>query len=457
MERRFESRREEVLADCHVPPAVFNGMMERLVNFAVPFVERLCRPEQREHAQTYLQGLLSDLQRKNAEAIAYRHDEDRQGLQTFIGTAPWEHQPLLDELARQVGRELGEPDGILVLDPSAFAKKGEHSVGVARQWCGRLGKQENCQVGVFLGYVSRKEHALVDMRLYLPEEWTKDRPRCKAAGVPRKEMRFRTRHELALEMLQSKGPLLPHAWIAGDDEMGRPAWFRRELADRGERYLLAVPSNTTIRDLEAEPPAYSGHGRRPKVPFQQLGKWCESLPASAWTKLEVRDATKGPIEVEIVRRRVRAKIDRKIGPEETLVVIRSLDEEKQVKTDYHLSCVSPETSLAEFARVANAEHRIEECIKRGKSEAGMAQYQARNWRGWHHHITLCLIAVWFLLCEARRGKKMDAGDYRAASSPTLRADPARRLPLRHARSDSPPMRAVARAQQACRSRSPQRT
>ena len=437
MERRFDSRREEVLAECRVSPAVFNGMMERLVNFAAPFVERLCRPEQREHARTYLQGLLSDLRRKNAEAIAYRHDEDRQGLQTFIGTAPWNHQPLLDELARQVGQELGEPDGILVFDPSAFAKKGKHSVGVARQWCGRLGKQENCQVGVFLGYVSGKEHGLVDMRLYLPKEWTKDRPRLRAAGVPRQERRFRTRHELALEMLQSKGPLLPHAWIAGDDEMGRPAWFRRKLADRGERYLLAVPSNTTIRDLEAEPPAYRGHGRRPKVPFQQLGKWCESLPANAWTRLKVRDGTKGPIEVEIVCRRVRAKIDRKVGPEETLVVIRSLDEEQQVKTDYHLSSASAETPLVEFARVANGEHRIEECIKRGKSETGMAQYQARNWRGWHHHITLCLIAAWFLLCETRRGKKMDAGDHRAASSSTLRADPARRLPLRHASSDSP--------------------
>jgi SRSO17 transposase len=454
MDRRFESRREEVLAECHVPPAVFNGMMERLVNFAVPFVEHLVRPEQREHTQTYLQGLLSDLQRKNAEAIAYRHDEDRQGLQTFIGTASWEHRPLLDELARQVAGELGEPDGILVFDPSAFAKKGNRSVGVARQWCGRLGKQENCQVGVFLGYVSRMEHALVDMRLYLPEEWTKDRPRCKAAGVSRTEMRFRTRHELALEMLESKGPLLPHAWITGDDEMGRPAWFRRELADRNECYLLAVPSNTTIRDLEAESPAYGGHGRRPKVPFQQLGKWCDSLPAIAWTKLEVRDAAKGPIAVEIVRRRVLAKIERKVGPEETLVVIRSLDEQQGVKTDYYLSCASQETPLAEFARVANAEHRIEECIKRGKSEAGMAQYQARNWLGWHHHITLCLIAVWFLLREARRGKKMDAGDHRATSSATIRANPPRRLRLRHAHSDSRRMRAVAGAQQACRSRSP---
>ena len=449
MERRFESRREEVLADCHVPPAVFNGMMERLVNFATPFVERLCRPEQREHAQTYLQGLLSDLQRKNAEAIAYRHDEDRQGLQTFIGTAPWDHRPLLDELASQVARELGEPDGVLVFDPSAFAKKGKHSVGVARQWCGRLGKKENCQVGVFLGYVSRKEHALVDMRLYLPVEWTKARRRCKAAGVPREEMHLRTRHELALEMLDSKGQVLPHAWIAGDDEMGRPAHFRGELANRGERYLLAVPSNTTVRDLEAEPPAYSGRGQPPKPPFQQVRKWCDSLPLSVWMRLEVRDAEKGPLEVEIVKRRVLAKLDGTIGPEETLVVIRSYDEERKVKTDYYLSNAPAETPLAEFARVANAEHRVEECIKRAKSEAGMGQYQVRNWRGWHHHITLSLIATWFLLCEAGRGKKMDAGDHDPPNPPALRTNSARRLGLRHARPDSSRMPAMAGTQRAC--------
>ena len=266
-----------------------------------------------------------------------------------------------------------------------------------------------------------------------------------------------TRHALALEMLRSNGPLLPHGWITGDDEMGRPAWFRRELAESSERYLLAVPSNTTIRDLEAEPPAYRGRGRRPKVAFQQVAKWCESLPAGAWTKVQVRDGAKRPVEVEIVQRRVRAKIDRKVGPEETLVVIRSLDEEKKVKTDYHLSDAPPETPLAEFARVANAEHRIEECIKRCKSEAGMAQYQVRNWRGWHHHVTLCLIASWFLLCETHRGKKMDAGDHGAASPPTVRPDPSRRLRLRYAGSDSPRMQAVAGTQRACQPRSSQRT
>ncbi len=458
MERRFGEPRGEVRTDCKVPPAVFNGMTERLVKFAAPFVERLCRPEQREHAHRYLQGLLSDLQQKNAERIAYRYDEDRLGLQNFIGTSPWDHRPLLDELVCQVGRQLGKPNGVLVFDPSAFAKKGKHSVGVARQWCGRLGKKENCQVGVFLGYVSEEEHVLLDTRLYLPEEWTKDRARCKAAGVPREEMRMRTRHELALEMLEAKGPLLPHAWIAGDDEMGRPAWFRRELAGRGERYLLAVPSNTTVRDLEADPPAYGGRGQPPKRPFQQVRKWCESLPAGAWTSVPVREGAKGPIEVEIVQRRVVAKIEGKVGPEETLVVIHRLDEEQNVQTDYYLSNAPPDTPLAEFARVANAEHRIEECIKRAKSEAGMAQYQVRHWLGWHHHITLCLIATWFLVCETRRGKKMDASDHRSPSPPEVCPDSSRRVRLRHAPAYPARMRALVGTQQACRRlSSPRRT
>ena len=165
---------------------------------------------------------------------------------------------------------------MIVFDPSAFAKKGTKSVGVARQWCGRLGKVENCQVGVYMAYVSRIEHALVNVRLFLPEEWAKDRARRSEAGVPR-EVRFQTRHELALEMLAESGSVLPHAWVAGDDEMGRPEWFRRDLRDRGERYLLAVPSNTLIRDQEVAPPEYSGRGRHPKNPFMRVDVWAERL------------------------------------------------------------------------------------------------------------------------------------------------------------------------------------
>src|SRR5262249_28472601 len=155
------------------------------------------------------------------------------------------HRPLIHELARQVGRELGTPEGVLVFDPSGFAKKGTASVGVQRQWLGRLGKVDNGQVGIFMGYATPHAHALVDVRLFVPQSWAKDRTRRKRCGIP-KSVRYRTRHELALEMLQETGPLLPHGWITGDDEMGRSSRFRAELRRRGERYVLAVPSNTTV-------------------------------------------------------------------------------------------------------------------------------------------------------------------------------------------------------------------
>ena len=387
----------------------YEGLLERLETFVEPFAEALGEPEQRQHAAEYMTGLLSKLEHKTGEGIAYLHDQERQGIQKFIGQCLGTIEPLLATLAGQVGAELGEPDGVIVFDPSAFAKKGTKSVGVARQWCGRLGKVENCQVGIYMAYVSRKEHALVNIRLYLPEEWTKDRARRKAAGVP-KEIKFRTRHELALEMLDERGAVLPHAWVAGDDEMGRPAGFRQELRDRGERYLLAVPSNTLIRDLEAPPPEYSGRGRHPKNPFMRVDRWCAALPEDAWTRIEVRDGEKGPLVVEVVKRRVQARTATGgTGPEELLFITRERQADGTFKHDYYLSNADPETPLTELARVAKAEHRIEECLKRAKGEAGLADYQVRNWIAWHHHQTLSLLAAWFLNQETRRGKNPDPG------------------------------------------------
>lgn len=432
MERRFELRKEELLAGCQVGPEVFAGMMRRLETFAEPFVAALPSPESRQHGRTYLSGLLSDVDRKNTESIAYRHDVDRQVLQRFVGYSSWDYRPLLEELTKQVARALGEPDAVIVFDPSGFPKRGTESVGVKRQWCGRLGKTENCQVGIYMGYVARCEHVLVDMRLYLPREWAQDRTRRKKCGVP-KHVRYQTRHQLALEMLAERGGRLPHAWVAGDDEMGRPAWFRRELNERGERYLLAVPSNLTIRDLEVSPPPYRGRGQRPKAPFQQIEAWCLALPEAAWTRIVVRDAEKGPIEVEAVSRRVESKIDRRVvGFEETLFVTRCRAEDGTLTHDYHLSNAPGETPLGEFARVANAEHRIEHCLQRGKGEAGLADYQTRSWIGWHHHQTLSLIAVWFLVQETRRGKKIHVGPDASAGPRRPGLDPASRLPLRHA-------------------------
>jgi SRSO17 transposase len=409
MDRRYAARRDRLLADAEVDPQLLRGVLPRLEALLEPFVGLLQRSEQGQHARTYVTGLLSELDYKNVESIAYLHDQEREPLQGFIGQSPWDHRPWFTELARQVGEHLGDPEAVLVLDPSAFAKKGTHSVGVQRQWCGRLGKLENCQVGVYLGYVGAHEHTLVDARLYLPKEWTKDRARCKRAGVPR-AVRFQTRHELALEMLDEHGPLLPHAWVAGDDAMGRSSRFRRALAERQERYLLAVPSTTLVRDLAAAPPPYGGRGRRPQVPFQRMDQWCAALPAAAWTELTVRDAEKGPLVVQVVKARVQAKTEtRQVGPEEVMVLVRARQPDGSWKQDYHLSNAPLTTPGEELARVANAEHRIEECLQRAKGEAGLADYEVRTWRGWYHHQALALTATWFLTLEARRGKKMDPG------------------------------------------------
>jgi SRSO17 transposase len=435
MERRFELRKEAMLAECEVAPQVFRGAIKRLAKFVEPFAGLLAQPAQRQHTIDYMAGLVSDLKRKNVESIAYRHDQDRRNLQHFIGCAQWDHRPLIMELGRQVGQELGEDDGVIVFDPSASPKQGKKSVGVARQWCGRLGKVDNCQVAVYMGYVSRKDHALVNMRLYLPKEWANDRKRRKAAGVP-KGVRFQTRHRQALDMLDEQGHLLPHAWIGGDDEMGRNAYFRRDLNDRGKRYFLAVPCDMLIRDLEAEPPPYQGRGALPKVPFQRVDQWRDSLSVDAWTRIKVRDGEKGPLDVDVARCRVQTKIgQRRMKYEETLVIIRSFDEEGVTKYDFYFSNAPEDTPAKEFARVALATHRIEEAIKRSKSEAGLSDYEVRNWPGWHHHQALSLIATWFLVRESHRGKKMDPGHYRPADTRWRSNAPSRCLPLRHADQD----------------------
>lgn len=431
-EREFQARKAAVLAECELAPQVFADVVPRLEEFMKPFVASLARKEQVGHALTFVQGLVSDMDHRNTESIAYRFGQGRMPLQWFIGVSKWDVQPLREELSGQIARELGDSEGVLVFDPSSFPKSGRASVGVARQWCGRLGKIENCQVAVYLGYVSRHEHTLVDTRLYLPKEWTQDKARMKKAGVP-KGTKYRTRHRLALEMLDQHGANLPHRWIAGDDEMGRPYWFRRDLQQRNEQYLLAVPSNTLIRDLEVEPPTGSGKGRPPNRPWVRVDTWLAAQPATAWTKLDVRDGAKGPLIVESLKRRVAARTDkRQQAPDEVLVIIRYKDRDDQrvVKTDYYFSNASPQTPLLEFARVAKAEHRIEECLQRCKSEAGLGDYEVRNWVGWHHHQTLSLIATWFLVSETRRGKKMDPRDYASTDPGRHLPNPAPRVPMR---------------------------
>jgi SRSO17 transposase len=420
MEARYALRKTQLLAECQIAPEIFEQVIPRLDTFMKPFVKIFQGQAAAQHAQTYVCGLLSNIERKNIESIAYRFGQSRLPLQSFIGWDEWDDAPLRDALRGQVKTHLGQGDGVLVFDPSGFPTSGRESVGVARQWCGRLGKVDNCQVAIYLGYVSRKGHTLVDTRLYLPKEWTKDQARLDKAGVPKASRAYRTRHQLALEMLEKNSSALPHRWIAGDDEMGRPYWFRRRLAGLGEQYLLAVPSNTAIRDLETAPPASSGRGRRPQRPWQSVEAWGQSLDDQAWDRIDVRDGSKGPLVVEAVKRRVVSRTHRRQqGDQETLVVLRYRDRDQAqvVKVDYYLSNAAPETPLGEFARVAKAEHRIEECLQRSKSEAGLADYEVRHWTGWQHHQTLSLLATWFLVRETQRGKKMDPCDHLAPDSP----------------------------------------
>lgn len=434
MEARYARRKNELLQDCQVAPDIFDQIIPRLQRFMEPFVSSLSGQAPPQHARTYVSGLLSDVERKNVESIAYHFGQDRLGLQGFIGWDDWDDTPMRQELLRQVGQQLGQGDGVLVFDPSAFPKSGRESVGVARQWCGRLGKVDNCQVAIYLGYVSRKGHTLVDQRLFLPKDWTRDKARLKRAGVPKERRGYRTRHQLALEMLAQDGPWLPHRWLAGDDEMGRPYWFRRRLRELDERYLLAVPSNTQVRDLEIPEPEYSGTGRRPKRPWQSVSEWASGLGDERWKRLEVRDGSKGPLVVEAVKCRVVSRTHRRQqGDEELLLVIRYLDRDEQevVKVDYYLSNAPAATGLCELARVAKAAHRIEECLQRSKSEAGLADYEVRHWMGWQHHQTLSLLATWFLERETQRGKKMDPGNHITADSSGHCDDLARGVSAQH--------------------------
>jgi SRSO17 transposase len=419
-------RQEELLSDCVVSPDVFNHVVDRLRDFVVPYQQALATEAGKRNVHLYLEGLLSHLPRKNAEEIAALVDVERLVMQDFIGTAPWDHRPLVKVLVGEVVNRLGEPDGIIAFDPSSFPKRGTHSVGVKRQWCGHRGKVDNCQVGVYMGYVSRDDHALLDFRLSLPQDWARDQQRRQACHVP-EDVSYRTRHDQCLEMLDMWKDQVPHGWVTGDDELGRHTQFRGELRQRGEHYVLGVPCHTTVRDLEVPWPAYQGRGRRPKAPWQSVSAWRQALTSDAWTRLTVRDGEKGPVGIEMITRRVQTRLQRKrTGPEEWLVVTRrplADDRTSEGKSSpdateqddryrYYLTPTAvsgmerEEPSLAELARVIKAGLCIEASFKRGKGEAGMDEYQVRTWQGWHHHMALSLISVWFLIGETHLGQQV---------------------------------------------------
>jgi len=389
-----------LLGDANVAPEAVQGCADRLTAFLQRYLPKFQRAEQRGNAAVVIRGLLGGLERKTCEPIAGDAGLPRKPIQFFVGAGKWNDEAVMTELRKHVREEFAEPDGVVVIDGSAFPKKGTDSCGVARQWCGRLGKTDNCQTGVFLAYAATVGYAPLDRRLYLPKDWADDPARREKCHVP-SAVEFREKWRIALDLLDRSLPGLAHGWITGDDEFGRPSEFRAALRTRNERYVLDVPCNTLVRDLERRRPGppHAGRGRRRETPFQRVDDWAKGQSASRWERIVVRDGEKGPLLVDAMTGRVRAKQERRIGPEERLVVIRAVGESR---TDYALTNAGSNVPLAELVRVQRQRHRIEEMFAAGNGEAGLDHYEVRSWVGWHHHMTLSLVALWFLCLERRR-------------------------------------------------------
>jgi SRSO17 transposase len=390
---------QALLADAEVSPTAVAGCRRRLESFLQRYLPRFYRVEQHELARVVLEGKLSALQRKTSEPIAAQAGRPRKPVQHFVGAGGWDDESVLAELRRHVAEAAADPAAVLVLDPSAFPKSGADSCGVTRQWCGRLGKVENCQVGVFLAYVGAAGAALVDRRLYLPREWADDAGRREQAHVPEGVV-FQETWRIGLELLDRSGPGLAFGWVAADDEFGRCAAFRAELRERRLRYVVDVPCNTLIRDLGEAPAA----GRR-RPPWRRVDAWAQAQPAGRWRRVVVGDGSQGPRVVRAVEAWVQAKDeDGCLGPRERLVVVRTVDREPRVW--YVLSNAPAGVPVPAVVAAHGRRHGAEELFGAGKGEVGLGHYEVRSWVGWHHHMTLSLLALWFVALEkGRLGKK----------------------------------------------------
>ncbi len=396
------------------------GIEDSLRRFLRPFVAHLARREAREHAERYVAGLVSDLASKTIESIAYRFGRDRHGLQRFIGGSSWDHRPLLGELARQVAAELGEADGIAAVLARVFPKSGGQSVGVGRQRLGPSGREGLGQLGLFLGYGSRRGWALVDFRLYLPPAWAGDATRRRRGGIPG-PIRYRTVPELALELLRNAGGALPTAWVAGGPDVGVSSRLRAELRSSGDRYFLAIPPDATVREpagaedpTDADAAGLEGRSR-------PVRDWAERREASAWVPAAMPDRDGGDVATPILRGRVVARTDRHpAAVAETLVAARLPDGRGGVEPAYFLTNGPDKTPPGELARLAGAVPRMESLLREAEAGSGLADYEVRNWPGWQHHQTLALIAAWY---RSRSLLPAPARDPRALGGPDDRVRP----------------------------------
>ena len=421
-------------------PALFADARWQLAAFHRRFASLFGRPEARRRGEQYLRGLVvQQTDRRNAENVAEAiAGATPRALQRFLTEAPWEAEPVVAALQAYVAERLTAPDGVFVLDETGFPKQGTKSVGVARQYCGALGKIANCQVGVFVAYTSLRGTALVDHRLYLPERWTSDRDRRTAAGVP-EAVGFQTKADLGLAMLRQTRAHghLAGRWVTADEAYGQVPGFRDALDAEGWRYVLEVPVATPVftEATAAAVPAWAGTGRKPTKARLAAGATAPQPVAAVlaavgtddWGSLTVAEGAQGPRAYQFVALRVwegRAGLP---GRACWLVLRRNPD---GTEPKAYLSNAPAETSLLRLATVGAQRWAIETAFQQAKGEAGLDEYEVRGWVGWHHHVTLVLLATAFLLTIQQdwggkagpdHGTPGDAGAAGGAAAPSLDA------------------------------------
>jgi SRSO17 transposase len=407
----------EVPPPLDLTPQEIEALADDLVQYHAEFAELYYRVEQAHWGEKYLQGLLLPVERKSIEPLALALEGGNvQAMQQFIGQGQWQDEPLLHKHWHLVDDTLGEADGVCIVDSSDFPKQGEHSVGVARQWCGRLGKVDNCQAGVFTAYASRKGYTLLDRRLYLPEEWfdAAHRARWRKCGIP-DQTPFQTKPTLALEMVQAlvQEGGLRFRWVTGDEAFGRDGAFLDGIAALGRWYFAEVPHDTQVwltRPATAVP-AWTGRGRRPRkarlVPGapapQRVDQLAAAVPPEEWQAFLIKEGSKGPLVANFACQRGVAVRGGLPGPDVWMVFRRTLGESPELKV--YLSNAPAHTPGATLVRIAGMRWPIETAFEESKGGLGLDHYEVRTWLGWHHHMTLCLLAHHFLVRARLRVKK----------------------------------------------------
>lgn len=366
------------------------------------------RHDQATHGWVYLKGLLSDLPRKVTERIALRFGVNVRCLQHFIGQSPWSCEAMTEIHHGLVVETLGEADGVLLIDESGIVKQGPHSVGVGWQWCGSVGKVANSQVGVYLGYASRKGHSFLDARLFLPEQWFAEthQEKRQACGVP-EELSYQTKPEIALGLLHKafeRGEV-PCQWVAADALYGDSPAFREGVADLGKWYFVEIScsSHVWIERPEVHLPTWKGRGRKPtrlrlRHPEQQsqrVDTLVQQLPAKAWVRARIKEGSKGPLVCDFACLRIVEVQNGLPGPESWLILRRNIEDPTEIK--YYFSNAPVEIDPLALVRISGMRWPVEIIFRTGKVEVGFDHYELRSWLGWHHHMLFAFLAHLFLV------------------------------------------------------------